>query len=201
MSISPPSDIVLDVTRAADPSRLSAAAGRLQQMARSSAAGTDFGDMMMSYEADAAGADDVDFSAIEDVANRAVAAPAPPGAKALDPSDSYGAFEAMVLSNFVEAMMPKDSAVFGNGTAGEVWASMMAQNIAGEIAKRGGVGIADQLRGASGDHSSARASLAALDQGGIPDSAAVVDAVAANGERSFLAALGPIAAGGAGSRT
>jgi|GEM_PF-388186 len=52
-------------------------------------------------------------------------------------------FEAMVLRNFVEDMMPKSTAsLYGKGTAGEVWRSMQADFMSQEIAKSGGIGIA-----------------------------------------------------------
>jgi Rod binding domain-containing protein len=55
-------------------------------------------------------------------------------------------FEAMILRNFVEDMMPKATAnQYGEGTAGEVWRSMQADFMSQEIAKSGGVGIAAAL--------------------------------------------------------
>ncbi|GEO85231.1 hypothetical protein GCM10007920_42290 [Ciceribacter naphthalenivorans] len=58
----------------------------------------------------------------------------------------YRDFEAVFLQNFVKSMMPDDSeAVYGKGNAGEIWKSMMAEQIGGTIAESGGVGIADQM--------------------------------------------------------
>ena len=55
-------------------------------------------------------------------------------------------FESFVLRTFVEAMLPKKaSAVFGEGTAGDIWRSMMAEKIGEEIAAAGGIGIAALL--------------------------------------------------------
>lgn len=52
-------------------------------------------------------------------------------------------FEAFVLQSFVESMLPKeDSAYFGEGTAGTIWKSMLAERIGAEMAAAGGVGIA-----------------------------------------------------------
>jgi Rod binding domain-containing protein len=49
----------------------------------------------------------------------------------------------MILSQFVETMLPDDSeAVFGSGTAGEIWKSMLAEQVANQLAASGGVGIA-----------------------------------------------------------
>ena len=56
-------------------------------------------------------------------------------------------FEGFVLRNFVESMLPTEASnYFGEGTAGEVWRSMMAEEIGNELAKNGGIGIADSIR-------------------------------------------------------
>jgi len=58
----------------------------------------------------------------------------------------YRKFEAFVLQMFVESMLPKDATnVFGKGTAGTIWRSMMAEQIGNEMARGNGVGIAKQL--------------------------------------------------------
>ena len=52
----------------------------------------------------------------------------------------------MVLHQFVQHMLPSDSSViFGEGMSGDVWKSMMAQQIGDAISKGGGIGIADQM--------------------------------------------------------
>ncbi len=55
-------------------------------------------------------------------------------------------FEGFVLRSFVESMLPSgDSEFFGKGTAGDIWRSMLAEQIGNEIAKGGGIGIADTI--------------------------------------------------------
>lgn len=55
-------------------------------------------------------------------------------------------FEGFVLRTFIESMLPtENSAFFGEGTAGSIWRSMMAEEIGNEIAKGGGIGIADTI--------------------------------------------------------
>jgi hypothetical protein len=55
-------------------------------------------------------------------------------------------FEAFVLQSFVQSMLPKASAtLFGKGTAGEVWRSMLAEKIGQQIAQSGTVGIAERI--------------------------------------------------------
>ena len=58
----------------------------------------------------------------------------------------YRKFEAFILQMFVESMLPQDATeVFGKGTAGTVWRSMLAEQIGNEMAKGNGIGIAQQL--------------------------------------------------------
>lgn len=55
-------------------------------------------------------------------------------------------FEAVVLQNFIEAMLPDDaSSVYGEGLSGEMWKSMMSEKIAEEFASQGGLGIAERI--------------------------------------------------------
>jgi len=61
-------------------------------------------------------------------------------------SETFRKFEAMVLQNFVQTMLPEDNeAVYGNGIAGDVWKSFLAKEIADQMANRGGVGIASRV--------------------------------------------------------
>ena len=61
--------------------------------------------------------------------------------------DPVARFESFVLGNFVETMLPKDDhGLFGGGTAGNMWRSMLAERIGEELARSGGVGIADMIR-------------------------------------------------------
>lgn len=55
-------------------------------------------------------------------------------------------FESFVLRTFVDSMLPKENAsFFGEGTAGDIWRSMLAERIGDELAAAGGIGIADML--------------------------------------------------------
>lgn len=150
MSISPPTDIVLDVARAADPARYQEAASKLGTPGSTDPAA--FGDAYRMAGAsvhmpiDARGA----LTALQ--TDNAVSG----AGKAGDP---YKQFEAFVLRQFVETMMPsKASAVFGKGNAGGIWKSMLAEQVGTQIAKAGGLGIARMLEAA---RPSAAASVAA----------------------------------------
>lgn len=70
------------------------------------------------------------------------------GSKAPTP-ESFKKFEAMVLTTFIQNMLPKDSTSFyGKGLAGDMWKSLLAEKVAGSIAERGGIGISDRVLGA-----------------------------------------------------
>lgn len=62
--------------------------------------------------------------------------------------EAFKRFEAMVLQTFIQNMMPKDTgSVYGGGMAGDMWKSMMAEQLAGVMSERGGIGIAGSLLG------------------------------------------------------
>jgi hypothetical protein len=91
--------------------------------------------------ASAAGGDVSDGSALIDSSGHA------PMVKGTSSNSAvYRKFEAFVLQMFVESMLPKDASdIFGKGTAGTVWRSMLAEQISNEMAKGNGIGIAKQL--------------------------------------------------------
>ncbi|WP_417709247.1 rod-binding protein [Roseibium aggregatum] len=127
MAISPPSDLILDVSRAADPVNLAEATNRLRSI---STGGSGEG-FALAY----AGA--TNRAGVSEGAFRTAGYEGP---SEKSPAEK---FEAMILGQFVETMLPDDSeAVFGSGTAGEIWKSMLAEQVANQLAASGGVGIA-----------------------------------------------------------
>lgn len=55
-------------------------------------------------------------------------------------------FEAMFLRQTLESILPDSkNSVFGGGTAGGMWRSMMADKISGVLAERGVLGLSDML--------------------------------------------------------
>src|SRR6202034_4650996 len=55
-------------------------------------------------------------------------------------------FEAMMLNSFVGGLLPKDSSeVFGQGMAGDMWRSMLAEQVSTQIATSGKLGLARRL--------------------------------------------------------
>jgi len=121
VAISPPTDIVMDVLRAADPAQVREAH-----------------DKLVAARATAAAAGAGDFSPI---AAEVRATP-----RATGQGDPFVKFEAMVLGNFIQSMLPQEAGeAYGGGFAGDMWKSMLAQHMGDAVAARGGIGIASRL--------------------------------------------------------
>jgi hypothetical protein len=193
VSISPPSDIILDVARAADPAKLRAAAAKLTG---SDSTGADFA-AALAEQADPSPPAKPAATALPAVtaapaavrgapvplANSVAAgtAPAALGAAAGSPSSLAAAtppaitpadhdFEAMVLSQLFQSLMPQDDTMFGTGTAGNVWGGIFVQELGKAVAARGGIGIAAALARDANLHGATPATMAATG----PSSAALL---------------------------
>jgi len=131
MAISPVSDLILDVARAADPQKASAAARTLN----AGAASENFS-ATLSQAAPAV-----------DMSNYAYRNPAASITPAMTPArKAQVGLESVLLKGMIEEMLPKDAAeVYGSGVAGDVWRSMLSEKIADEVAKSGALHIADRL--------------------------------------------------------
>lgn len=138
MAISPPSDLVLDVVKAAEPSDIQAAREKLRTRAASTEAtqlaslGAGFASAVGSFDTAAtkAGLGNAHHAAVKGAAI----------------PETYKKFEASVLNTFIQNMLPSESEeVYGKGSAGEFWKSMMAEQMANAVSERGGIGIAEQL--------------------------------------------------------
>jgi flagellar protein FlgJ len=140
MATFPQSDIVLEVAQAADPARAAQVARRLSALAG-------------HVDASNAG-----FPAALDQLRPAKVAPAPEesnGASQLAATRVAGndrasrvqvQFESMLLNSFVSEMLPKEAPdAYGQGLAGEMWRSLLAEKISGEIAGSGALGIGRRL--------------------------------------------------------
>ncbi|QRI63700.1 rod-binding protein [Shinella sp. PSBB067] len=142
MAITPPSDLVLDVVRAADPAQVQEAQAKLKTN-------------RAAFEANSLAEAGAGFQAAVGILNRDTAAThAAEGVKAVGAKaipEHLRKFESMVLQNFVKSMMPAESEeVYGKGTAGEIWRGMMADQLGEALAKGGGIGIAESLAAKSG---------------------------------------------------
>ena len=154
MTIAPGSDIVLDALMAADPAKSRAVAEKLSQM-RPSRVG-DFDTAVAQPDAALKAASTASVGALQQAADvTALQAQRPPpqidaaGSRGGAIPPAYRKFEAFVLQTFIESMLPRGSAVnFGKGVAGDVWRSMLAEQLGNAVAKSGGVGIAKFLAAA-----------------------------------------------------
>ena len=163
MSIKPPSDIVLDVARNADADIAATATRRLEALASTQA--TDlpsFGVTLQGVGPRPAREAAATLAGVK-------LAPRPQSAAHMGMArerEVAQQFEATVLSAFINDAMPKNaSAYYGQGTAGDIWKSMLSDQIAHQLAKSGSLGLARRLfargplseaAGAGGVHASMR---------------------------------------------
>ncbi len=152
MAIAPPSDILLDAARAADPVKVQAATARLAQLAADPAAANEgFAKALASAKAAVAGggAPAASSTLLAATPSGSVGQRATVEAKGNGPkTDTYQKFEAVLLQQFVESMLPKDEELFGDKTSAGVYRSMMAEQFATQLARSGGIGIAKAVAAA-----------------------------------------------------
>ncbi|MBB4371387.1 Rod binding domain-containing protein [Bradyrhizobium sp. cir1] len=140
-------DLVLDVLEAADPVTQRAATAKLDALKSSNA---DFAATMDAEVGKAAAAADQSAAKVAEAQSGAVNGPPVQVIKAPASGEVYRKFEAFILQTFVETMLPKESEeLFGKGTAGSVWKSMLAEQLGNQLAKGKGIGIARQLAAAN----------------------------------------------------
>lgn len=116
------SDIIVDVTRAPDTLAVDAARIRLRQVAQGSQVREPF------------------------TVPGAVSARIEGAEPRSRTPEVFVKFEAMVLQTFLQSMLPEDGeAVYGEGLAGQMWKSFLAKEVGTQMAKAGGIGIADRI--------------------------------------------------------
>jgi Rod binding domain-containing protein len=139
-------DLVLDVLDAADPVTQRTATAKLDALKSSDA---DFAATMDAEAGKAAAAADQSAAKVAEAQSGVVNGPPVQVIKKPGPDEVYRKFEAFVLQTFVETMLPKESEeVFGKGTAGGIWKSMLAEQLGNQLAKGKGIGIARELAAA-----------------------------------------------------
>lgn len=136
MAVSANTDLIMGVLNAAQPASIAAADAKLNAKSVSkieiAAAGEEFTKELLNSQTQSALAKDL--SDLRSAFNQP------------SQTDAHKKFEAMVLHQFVQHMLPSDtSVIFGEGMSGDVWKGMMAQQIGDAIAKGGGIGIAEQM--------------------------------------------------------
>ena len=143
MPIDPASDVVLEVVNAADPARAAAAAQRLNAIAGAAAAQSEDFSQTLAQTAPSASPATAPIAGAADARSRLADAAFAASDKA---AKAQVDFEAVLLNGFVNEMLPKDaSATFGQGLAGDMWKSMLADQVSRQIAKSGTLGIAKRL--------------------------------------------------------
>ncbi len=152
MSIQPPSDIVLDVAQAADPVRQQAAAARLARLAAGTATADDFESAIVgaAEPARTRGADLPSTLPLAQGSNLSRVS--------AHPTSPYQKFEAVLLQSFVQNILPRDQDLFGDAASADECRSMLAEQIANQLAASGKIGIAKMIEAA---HSGQVAALGA----------------------------------------
>lgn len=130
MSIFPATDIVSDVARAADPRRVRIAMQRLERAAAPREAPPPNFEPLVRFADRPSEART--FIATYENSQVTERRRESPGQK----------FEAFLLGNWLEMLLPKEeSGVFGMRGAGDVWRSLMAEQLGAQLAGSGGVGV------------------------------------------------------------
>lgn len=136
MPFNPGPDVVLEVINAADPARARLAAERLEALGANPPAGAFAADL------DRAAAPPPPAAGLADARSALAAATQAPDAA----SRAKVSFEAMLINSFVGEMLPKSAdSVFGEGTAGDIWRSMLSEQISQQMAKSGALGLSRRL--------------------------------------------------------
>lgn len=178
MGISPVSDFVVDVMQNAETSRVSQVVSKLKAL--SSGSGTEFSAAMAKTAAGSTTGSSTTGSSTAatgmDESTQAQALAMMPSGLAFSGTsltslrnahalsgrsvDQFSTtqpapaalkkFEGMVLAKFLDTMMPASDSVFGSGTAGSAWKTMLTEKIGDAIADAGGIGIASSIARAAG---------------------------------------------------
>ncbi|KEG16160.1 rod-binding protein [Bartonella bacilliformis] len=142
MAIQPPSDIVLDVARAADPLEYRASIEKLR-IAQNTVRTPDSASVSVNEKADFANLVRSDLVPPKEVVHQVHIK-----SRAINDKNSevFKDFEAFMLQTLIENMFTTDlPSVFGKGQAGKIWKFMMVEQLAKEFAMSGGIGIAQML--------------------------------------------------------
>ncbi|WP_102830537.1 rod-binding protein [Bartonella bovis] len=143
MAIQPPSDIVFDVARAADPLEYRASVEKLRNLRNTVYTQTTTAPQKNNFtqlvHADYKNSLNVTHHESQQVHIK-------PQTLENKNAEAFKNFEAFILQTFVENMFTTEmQSIFGKGQAGQIWKFMMAEQLAKEFAVSGGIGIAQML--------------------------------------------------------
>ncbi len=144
MSILPPTDLVTEVAQAADPSRLRAAMTRLADLSRSRLGPESQFSSLLAGDVARTSSPSIDgrpagpYSATR-IPSLSVQNGAEIRNSASNPAKD---FEAFIIQSCLQTILPKEEqGFFGQGTGGGIWRSMLAEQLANQISKAGGIGL------------------------------------------------------------
>lgn len=136
MAINPPSDIIADVIAAADPQRAASVEARLKSIASARPAEA-FETVVEKTRP---------FVRGQEIARTPARVAAAPSDDASRRKQAMVEFEGNILGFLVKELLPKDqAAVAGGGQAGEMWRSMLADQVGKQIAKSGVLHLHERL--------------------------------------------------------
>ncbi len=144
MSISPPSDILLDSLRGVDPSVRNASLEKLKEYSKTVITPAS-GEATFKNQLAKTPVSGMPFhasSTLTEMRNDALLHQR----QDTSAKTALRQFEGAFLKNFIDTMQPsKTSSLYGTGTAGSVWQSFMSDAVAKKVSEAGGVGIAKSL--------------------------------------------------------
>jgi len=136
VSIQPPSDIVLDVAQAADPTKSYEATQRLMRIGQTDNSGAAFSGIMqnVSSQSDVLSSLGSRIGAGPITPRNAVPVSTDPQAKA------FKSLQALIFQNLLEVALPHDESM-GKGMAADAWRSMMAEHLAKQMSDAVDLGL------------------------------------------------------------
>jgi flagellar protein FlgJ len=153
MSILPQTDIVTEVARAADPQKLHNAITRLSELSETRVRPNDdqFSGLVRGMDNGAR----TNIGVASAQRSMAVIPGFDRAAGSLRPASSIESpraddatrkFEAFIIQSWIQTILPsQDHGFFGQGAAGGIWRSMLAEQIGNQIARSGGIGLKEML--------------------------------------------------------
>lgn len=151
MSISPSSDLILDVVKAVDPSKSAVASTRLAKLAAAPAVkGKDFVQELDKFAAKLGQKSIVNDAANKITTHENAVMRHRAGARSTGDGGTlkkaHRQLEGVFLQGVIKSMLSgQKNKLFGDGIAGDYWKSFMAEAIAEQVSKDKGLGVADTL--------------------------------------------------------
>jgi flagellar protein FlgJ len=144
MSIFPPTDIVTEVAQAADPKRLQVAIARLVELSGTRGQPSEQFAALVSGVAKRSQLSEPGGTKAVNLQGGAPASQMP--IERSPAAEANRKFEAFLIQSCLQTILPKEEhGFFGQGAAGGIWRSMIAEQLGNQIAKAGGIGLQKML--------------------------------------------------------